>query len=122
MAFAGCETARVDCYVEAGATHALPVLRRELMAYLRRHGDASSDFDEAQLLIGEAVGNAVRHTAGPVWVSLLWRDRLPVLTVHDLGPGFDEAAVMGTMAPDHPEQTRHSTPSTWTPWPSPAEG
>ena len=82
--------------------HALPVLRRELMAYLRRHGDASSDFDEAQILIGEAVGNAVRHTAGPVWVSLLWRDRFPVLTVRDLGPGFDEDAVLGAMAPDHP--------------------
>ena len=91
----GCDTEEVDCYVEAGATHALPVLRREIMTYLRRHGDPGCDFDAAELLIGEAVGNALRHTSGPVWVSLLWRDRLPALTVHDLGPGFDSAALMG---------------------------
>lgn len=90
----------MDCYVEAGAAHALPVLRRELMTYLRRHGDPDGDFDAAELLIGEAVGNAVRHTVGPVWVSLLWRDRLPVLTVHDLGPGFDPAALRGTVGPE----------------------
>jgi hypothetical protein len=34
-----------------------------------------------------------------VWVSLLWRDRHPVLTVHDLGPGFDSAALNGTAGP-----------------------
>jgi anti-sigma regulatory factor (Ser/Thr protein kinase) len=74
------------------------VLRRELMTYLRRHGDPdSSDFVASEILISESVGNAVRHTAGPVWVSLLWRDRLPALTVHDLGPGFDPAALMDTI-------------------------
>jgi hypothetical protein len=104
----GCDTAKVDCYLEAGAAHALPVLRRELMTYLRRHGDPAGDFDAAELLIGEAVGNAVRHTAGPVWVSLLWRDRHPVLTVHDLGPGFDSAALNGTAGP---AQTREDVPS-----------
>jgi len=93
----------VDCYVEAGATHALPVLRREIMTYLRRHGDPGGDFDAAELLIGEAVGNAVRHTSGPVWVSLLWRDRLPALTVHDLGPGFDSAALMDMARPLDPD-------------------
>ena len=93
----------MDCYVEAGATHALPVLRREIMTYLRRHGDPGGDFDAAELLIGEAVGNAVRHTSGPVWVSLLWRDRLPALTVHDLGPGFDSAALMDMARPLDPD-------------------
>ncbi len=90
----------MDCYLEAGAAHALPVLRRELMTYLRRHGDPDSDFDAAQILISEAVGNAVQHTSGPVWVSLLWRDRLPALTVHDLGPGFDPAALMDMVEPE----------------------
>ncbi|WP_191279609.1 methanogen output domain 1-containing protein [Nocardioides flavus (ex Wang et al. 2016)] len=92
----------MDCYVEAGAAHALPVLRREVMTYLRRHGDPGGDFDAAELLIGEAVGNAVRHTSGPVWVSLLWRDRLPVLTVHDLGPGFDPAALIDSVGAARP--------------------
>lgn len=90
----------MDCYLEAGAAHALPVLRRELMTYLHRHGDPDGDFDAAELLIGEAVGNAIRHTSGPVWVSLLWRDRLPVLTVHDLGSKFDSTALMGTLEPE----------------------
>jgi len=73
------------------------------MTYLRRHGDPGCDFDAAELLIGEAVGNALRHTSGPVWVSLLWRDRLPALTVHDLGPGFDSAALMGMARPLDPD-------------------
>ncbi len=90
----------MDCYIEAGATRALPVLRREVMSYLRRHGDPGGDFDAAELLISEAVGNAVRHTSGPVWVSILWRDELPVLTVHDLGAGFDSAALVGTLEPE----------------------
>ncbi|GAA1436647.1 hypothetical protein GCM10009641_36580 [Mycobacterium cookii] len=89
----------MDCYVEAGAAHALPALRRELVTYLRRHGDPGSDFDAAELLIGEAVGNAVRHTAGPAWVSLHWRDQLPLLTVHDLGPGFDPASLGNAVEP-----------------------
>lgn len=89
----------MDCYVEAGAAHALPALRRELVTYLRRHGDPGSDFDAAELLIGEAVGNAVRHTAGPAWVSLQWRDQLPLLTVHDLGPGFDPASLNSGVEP-----------------------
>lgn len=93
------QTGEVDWYVEAGATRALPALRRELLSYLRRHGDVTSDFDGAELLISEAVGNAVRHTTGPVWVSLLWRGSLPVMTVHDLGSGFDPAALIGTF--DH---------------------
>jgi anti-sigma regulatory factor (Ser/Thr protein kinase) len=66
----GCDTVEVDCYLEAGEAHALPVLRRELMTYLRRHGDPGGDFDSAELLIGEAVENAVRHTAGPVSLTV----------------------------------------------------
>lgn len=93
------DTEEMDWYLEEGATHALPALRRELMSYLHRHGDPDGDLVAAELLVGEAVGNAVRHTAGPVWVSLTWRDRLPVLTVHDLGPGFDPAA-LGTVTPE----------------------
>lgn len=89
----------MDRYVEAGAAHALPAVRRELVTYLRRHGDPGSDFDAAELLIGEAVGNAVRHTAGPAWVSLHWRDQLPLLTVHDLGAGFDPASLISAAEP-----------------------
>ena len=44
----------------------------------------------------EAVGNAFRHTAGPVWVSLSWASELVASDrrcsrVDHVGPGFDPA-------------------------------
>lgn len=84
-----CHTDQVDWYLPEGAPEALPPLRRELVAYLRRHGEPESDFDAAELLVAESVGNAVRHTAGPVWVTLTWRGRNPTMSVYDLGPGVD---------------------------------
>lgn len=68
-------------------------LRRELGQYLRRHAAPGSDDEiaDAELIASEAVGNAVRHGAGPVWVSLSWGTALPELRVHDIGPGFDPA-------------------------------
>ena len=96
----------MDWYVPVGALEALPLLRRELMAYLRRHGESESDFDAAELLVAESVGNAVRHTSGPVWVSLTWRGASPTMSVYDLGPGFDEVPVArvaedAAVDPDH---------------------
>ncbi len=66
-------------------------LRREVTHYLERHAVPGSDDEiaDAELIVSEAVGNAVRHTAGPVWVSLSWATSLPVLQVYDIGPGFD---------------------------------
>ncbi len=66
-------------------------LRREVTQYLERHAVPGSDDEiaDAELIVSEAVGNAVRHTAGPVWVSLSWATNLPVLQVYDIGPGFD---------------------------------
>ncbi len=65
--------------------------RREVTQYLERHAVPGSDDEiaDAELIVSEAVGNAVRHTAGPVWVSLSWATNLPVLQVYDIGPGFD---------------------------------
>ncbi|MGA8846825.1 MAG: ATP-binding protein [Nocardioides sp.] len=82
----------MDWYLPEGTPAALPLLRHELVAYLRRHGEAESDFDAAELLVAESVGNAVRHTAGPVWVSLTWRTQNPTMSVYDLGPGFDQGS------------------------------
>jgi anti-sigma regulatory factor (Ser/Thr protein kinase) len=94
----------VDWYLPEGAPEALPQLRRELVAYLRRHGESDSDFDAAELLVAESVGNAVRHTAGPVWVSLTWRGANPTMSVYDLGPGShqmpeEEPATSGGLSP-----------------------
>jgi anti-sigma regulatory factor (Ser/Thr protein kinase) len=68
-------------------------LRRELGHYLRRHAVPGSgrEVADAELIVSEAVGNAIRHTGGPVWVSLSWGTELPVLQVYDIGPGFDTA-------------------------------
>ncbi len=79
----------MDWYLPENAPEAVSLLRRELVSYLRRHGDSDSDFDAAELLVAEAVGNAVRHTEGPVWVSLIWRGTHPTMSVYDLGQGFD---------------------------------
>jgi anti-sigma regulatory factor (Ser/Thr protein kinase) len=76
-------------------------LRREVTQYLERHAVPGSDeqIADAELIVSEAVGNAVRHTAGPVWVSLGWATELPVLQVHDIGPGFDAGRLRAAPAP-----------------------
>lgn len=79
----------VDWYLDGDAPMAVGLLRHEVMAYLRRHGEAESDLDAAELIYAEVVGNAVRHAKGPVWVSLTWSSVEPELTVYDVGPGFD---------------------------------
>ena len=70
-------------------------LRHELVAYLTRHAvaDSGGDIEDSELVVSEAVGNAMRHTSGPVWVSLAWASEHPTLTVYDVGPGFDPAEV-----------------------------
>ena len=80
-------------------------LRREVTQYLERHAvpGSTDEVADAELIVSEAVGNAMRHTAGPVWVSLSWTTKLPLLQVYDLGPGFDaetlRAASAGAAAP-----------------------
>lgn len=81
----------MDWYLDGDDARALGTLRREAVAYLRRHAEAYSDLDGAELVIGETIGNAVRHAGGPIWVSLSWRELSPTLTVRDLGPGFEPA-------------------------------
>ena len=79
-----CQTRRVDWYLDSHQPEAVPLLRHEAVAYLRRHADEdASDLDAAELLLAEAVGNAVRHASGPIWVSLSWVARQPTLVVYD---------------------------------------
>ena len=79
----------MDWYLDGDDTHATSLLRHEMSAYLRRHAEATSEFADAELVIAEVLGNAVRHAGGPVWVTLSWQETSPTLTVRDLGPGFD---------------------------------
>ncbi len=79
----------MDWYLDGGDRASLSALRHEITAYLGRHAEVDSDLSDAELVIEEMVGNAVRHAGGSIWVSLSWLETSPTLTVRDLGPGFD---------------------------------
>ena len=67
---------------------AVSALRREIMAYLRRHADPDSDFAGAEIVVAELLNNVHDHAPGPAWVKASWSRERPRLEVHDLGPGF----------------------------------
>ncbi|MGH8978372.1 MAG: methanogen output domain 1-containing protein [Acidimicrobiia bacterium] len=79
----------MDWYIEAGNAHAATEVRREVRRYLDRHAATGSAVDEAELVVGEVLANAIRHTLGPAWVSLSWAGEHPELVVYDLGTGFE---------------------------------
>jgi DNA-binding CsgD family transcriptional regulator/anti-sigma regulatory factor (Ser/Thr protein kinase) len=78
----------VEWALDAHDPEAVSALRREVMAYLRRHGDQDSDFDGAELVVAELLLNAYEHAPGPVWVRASWARARPRIEVHDLGAGF----------------------------------
>ncbi len=84
----------VDWYLDGGDRASLSTLRHEITAYLGRHAEVDCDLSDAELVIEEIVGNAVRHAGGSIWVSLSWLETSPTLTVRDLGPGFDPARLI----------------------------
>src|SRR4051794_38900467 len=67
---------------------AVAALRREVMAYLRRHAEPDSDFAGAEVVVAELLTNAFQHGPGPAWVRTAWTCERPRLEVHDLGEGF----------------------------------
>jgi anti-sigma regulatory factor (Ser/Thr protein kinase)/predicted ArsR family transcriptional regulator len=79
----------MDWYLDPAQPAATSVLRREVGAYLRRHAADPDDVDAAEIVVEELVGNAVRHSDGPVWVSIDWTRPTPLLVVRDLGPTFE---------------------------------
>jgi signal transduction histidine kinase len=58
----------------ASAAQDGPRWRRAFRSYLEAHGDPGSDFDAAELLFGELVGNCVRHAPGAIRVEFTWSD------------------------------------------------
>src|SRR6476469_6214330 len=87
----------MDWYLSADDRRAVSELRREIAAHLRRHAEPGTDVADAELVVEEVVGNAVRHAGGPVWETLSWQESAPTLVVRDLGPGFDPAALPGPL-------------------------
>ena len=86
-------------------------LRREVTQYLERHAVPGSDDEiaDAELIVSEAVGNAVRHTAGPVWVSLSWATSCPCCRSIDIGPGFDAETLRARTGGTGSRRARHPT-------------
>lgn len=83
----------MDWYLEDGDTQGATVIRREFVDYLRRHADGDAEIDLAALAFAELVNNAVEHAGGPVWVSVDWAGRHPMVAVHDLGSSFQRSDV-----------------------------
>lgn len=92
----------MDWYVEK--ENEVSELRRQFSAYIARHAAPDADVLGAALTFSELVTNAFEHGGGSVWVSVDWTAELPVLTVRDIGPAFDFAAV-GSAA-DHEARGR----------------
>jgi len=68
--------------------------RTEFVAYLKHVATADSDFDAAELVYGELIGNVVRHARGHIKVVLEWHEGLAELCVADHGAGFKRSFVM----------------------------
>jgi DNA-binding NarL/FixJ family response regulator/anti-sigma regulatory factor (Ser/Thr protein kinase) len=82
--------------LDSSRADAVSALRREVMAYLRRHAEGDSDLAAAEVVVAELLTNAFQHAPGPVWVRTSWTGERPRLEVHDLGEGF-------TFSPSLPE-------------------
>ena len=88
----------MDWYVER--PEQLGDLRREIGRYLARHAVPDEEaVEDAELVVSEAVGNALRHSAGPVWVALQWSGENPTLSVYDVGTGITPPAEPNRASP-----------------------
>ena len=63
--------------------------REAFLRFLRTRGARDADYDAAETVFGELVGNVVRHAKPPLAIELDWTGDYPVLHVQDHGPGFD---------------------------------
>jgi hypothetical protein len=54
--------------------------RRAFRNYLEAYGDPASDFDAAEAVYGELVGNCVHHAPGAIRVEFGWHDVTLVVT------------------------------------------
>ncbi len=74
--------------LDARDPEAVGALRREVVAFLRRHAEPDSDLAGAEIVVAELLVNAFQHAPGPAWVRVAWAAERPRVEVHDLGAGF----------------------------------
>ena len=94
-------TCLMEWALNGSSAEEVSALRREVMAYLRRHADPDSDLAGAEVVVAELLANAFQHAPGPAWVRASWMGPRPRLEVHDVGPGF-------TLDRDLPQPTGES--------------
>jgi hypothetical protein len=68
-------------------------LREKLVEYLRAYGRAEDDYDTAELIFGELVGNACFHAFGPMEILVDWQNGHAMLHVTDGGPPIDVSTI-----------------------------
>ncbi len=63
-------------------------MRRALRDLFTCFGASDSDFDAAEIIVGELLGNTVRYAPGQITIRLEWSGEEAVFTIHDRGSGF----------------------------------
>ncbi len=74
--------------------------RREIADYIKERVSERDAVRDAEVVIGELLGNGARHAPGPMCADVIWTDDLrPALVVHDAGPCFEaKPRLPGTLA------------------------
>jgi anti-sigma regulatory factor (Ser/Thr protein kinase) len=79
----------VDWAIDTTSGKSVRELRKEIISFLERHASDARSVGDVELAVSELLTNGARHAKGPLWVNIDWSVARPVLTVVDLGPGFD---------------------------------
>jgi PAS domain S-box-containing protein len=69
-------------------------LREEFRAAVLARDPDQARAKTAELVLGELVGNAIRHAPGPIRVAVDFSNKRAVLHVIDEGPGFERAPML----------------------------
>ena len=62
--------------------------RRAIRSFLAAQADEASDLDAVELIVGELVGNVVKHAPGAIGLHVSWCGAGATLIVADRGPGI----------------------------------
>ena len=82
----------MDWHVDSTDRAAVASLRRDLVGYLRRHGERGSDFEAAGAALDERVASVAAAAGGPAWVHLDWSAEGARLEVVGMGGGPEAAS------------------------------